>query len=171
MSLAMLLVMMLVMFTGFFPGLVLLPVNGVVTELGMQPLTTNLFMVQGVTTSINVTLIGILFMGAVFIVGALYLAGKRRELVGFLDTYTAGEDPKEWGLTEERYHYGLNFYEPFEVVTGPFLRGVSLDALFQKIGLETGKISATVKRWFNTPQLGTLVVVITIVVIILVAWR
>jgi NADH-quinone oxidoreductase subunit M len=171
MSLAMLLVMMLVMFTGFFPGLVLLPVNGVVTELGMQPLTTNLFMVQGVTTSINVTLIGILFMGAVFIVGALYLAGKRRELVGFLDTYTAGEDPKEWGLTEERYHYGLNFYEPFEVVTGPFLRGVSLDVLFQKIGLETGKISATVKRWFNTPQLGTLVVVITIVVIILVAWR
>jgi hypothetical protein len=159
------------MFTGFFPGLVLMPVNGVVAELGLQPLTADLFTIQGVTTSINVTLIGILFMGAVFIVGALYLVGKRRELVGFLDTYTAGEDPKEWGLTEERYHYGLSFYEPFEVVTRPFLRGVSLDDLFQKIGLETGKLSSTVKRWFNTPQLGTLVLVTAVVVIILVVWR
>jgi len=171
MSLAMLFTMLLVMFTGFFPGLVLMPINGVVAELGFEPLTLNLFMIQGVTTTVNVTLIGILFMGAVFIVGFLYLIGKRRELVGPLDTYTAGEDPKDWGLTEERYHYGMNFYEPLEAVTGPFLRGISFDALFQKIGLETGKLSDTVKRWFNTPQLGTLVLVIVVVVVIFVVWR
>jgi len=171
MSLAMLFTMLLVMFTGFFPGLVLMPINGVVAELGFEPLTLNLFMIQGVTTTVNVTLIGILFMGAVFIVGFLYLIGKRRELVGPLDTYTAGEDPKDWGLTEEHYHYGMNFYEPLEAVTGPFLRGISFDALFQKIGLETGKLSDPVKRWFNTPQLGTLVLVIVVVVVIFVVWR
>jgi NADH-quinone oxidoreductase subunit M len=171
MTLAMLFVMMLVMFTGFFPGLVLFPVNSVVAELGFEPVTMNLFMVEGVTTSINVTLIGVLFMGAVFIVGFLYIIGKKRELVGPLDTYTAGEDPKEWGLTEEKYHYGMYFYEPFEASTVPFLRGVSMDRLFRKIGSEVEKLSGLVKRWFNSPQLGTLVLIIIVVIVIFVVWR
>jgi NADH-quinone oxidoreductase subunit M len=171
MSLSMLLVMMLVMFTGFFPGLVLMPINRVLGDLGLAPLAANLFMIEGATTTVNVTLIGILFMGAVFIVGFLYIIGKRRDLVEPLDTYTAGEDPKDWGLTEERYHYGMNFYEPFEAITAPFLRRMSFDNLFQKIGLETGKLSGTVKRWFNTPQLGTLVLVVIIVAVIFFVWR
>jgi NADH-quinone oxidoreductase subunit M len=171
MSIAMLFVMLLVMFTGFFPGLVLMPINSIIGELGLEALTLNLFFIEGATTTLNVTLIGILFMGSVFIVGFLYIIGKRRELVGSLDTYTAGEDPKDWGLTEERYHYGMHFYEPFEKVTESFRRGISLDTLFQKIGFEAEKLSSTVKRWFNTPQLGTLVLVIVVVVIILSVWR
>ena len=171
MSLAMLFIMMLVMFTGFFPGLVLFPVNTAVAELGLEPITMNLFMVEGATTTVNVTLIGVLFMGAVFIVGFLYIIGKKRELVEPLDTYTAGEEPKEWGLTEEKYHYGMHFYEPFEVSTAPFLRCTSLDRLFQKIGNEVEKLSGVVKRWYNTPQLGTIVLVVIVVIVIFMVWR
>ena len=159
MSLAMLFVMMLVMFTGFFPGLVLFPVNTAVAEMGLKPVTMNLFMVEGATTTINGTLIGVLFMGAVFIVGFLYII------------YTAGEEPKEWGLTEEKYHYGMHFYEPFEVSTAPFLRATSLDRLFQKIGSEVEKLSGVVKRWYNTPQLGTIVLVVVVIIVIFVVWR
>jgi NADH-quinone oxidoreductase subunit M len=104
-------------------------------------------------------------------VGILYILGKRRELVAPLDTYTAGEAPEDWGLTEERYHYGMNFYEPFEVLVKPLLKGTSLDALFQRIGLETGKLSGNVKRWFNTPQLGTLLLVIVLLAAIFVIGR
>jgi formate hydrogenlyase subunit 3/multisubunit Na+/H+ antiporter MnhD subunit len=171
MAVAMFFTMMIVMVTGFFPGTVLIPVNAALAELGLEPLTLNLFMIQGVTTSLNLTLIGILFMGAVFIVGFLYVIGKRRELVAPLDTYTAGEDPDEWGLTAERYHYGMSFYEPFEAMTGPLLRGSSLDALFQKIGTEFGKLSENLKRWFNTPQLGTIFIVVVLIVVILAVWR
>jgi len=171
MSLAMLFVMMLVMFTGFFPGLVLFPVNTAVAELGYEPVVMNLFMVEGATTTINAALIGVLFMGAVFIVGILYIIGKKRELVEPLDTYTAGEEPEEWGLTQEKYHYGMHFYEPFEVSTAPFLKRTSLDRLFRKIGTETEKLSGVVKRWFNTPQLGTIVLFIVVVVVIFVLWR
>jgi NADH-quinone oxidoreductase subunit M len=171
MSLAMLFVMMLVMFTGFFPGLVLFPVNTAVAEMGFDPISMNLFMVEGATTTINATLIGVLFMGGVFIVGILYIIGKKRELVKPLDTYTAGEEPEEWGLTEEKYHYGMHFYEPFEVSTAPFLRSTSLDRLFQKIGVEVEKLSGAVKRWYNTPQLGTVVLFVVVVVVIFVLWR
>jgi NADH-quinone oxidoreductase subunit M len=171
MSLAMLLIMMLVMFTGFFPGLVLFPVNTAVVELGFEPVVMNLFMVEGATTTINGTLIGVLFMGGVFIVGFLYIIGKKRELVEPLDTYTAGEEPEEWGLTEEKYHYGMHFYEPFEVSTAPFLKATSLDSLFRKIGTEVQKLSGVVKRWYNTPQLGTVVLFIIVVVVIFVLWR
>jgi NADH-quinone oxidoreductase subunit M len=171
MSLSMFFIMMLVMMTGFFPGAVLIPVNGVIADLGFEPLTLDLFSIQGATSGVNLTVIGAVFMGAVFIVGALYIIGKRRELVGPLDTYTAGEAPEDWGLTEERYHYGMHFYEPFEVAMKPLLKGTSLDALFQRIGLETEKLSGTVKRWFNTPQLGTLLLVIVLIAAIFIIGR
>jgi NADH-quinone oxidoreductase subunit M len=157
MSLAMVFMMLLVMLGGFFPGVILSPINAAVVQLGFSPLT--------------LTLVGIIFFISFFIVAFLYLSGKKRELVEPLDTYTAGEDPAEWGLTEERYHYGMSFYEPFEESVRPFLRATSFDALFSRIGEETGKLSANLKRWFNTPQVGTILLFVVIITILYIAGR
>jgi NADH-quinone oxidoreductase subunit M len=171
MSVAMVFMMLLVMLAGFFPGVILTPVNEAVTQLGFEPLTQNLFSIQGVTTTVNLTLVGIIFFISFFIVAFMYLSGKKRELVEPLDTYTAGEDPEEWGLTEERYHYGMSFYEPFEESVRPFLKATSFDALFQRIGEETGKLSANMRRWFNSPQLGTILLFAAIITILYIAGR
>jgi len=168
MAFAMLIMMFIVMLGGFFPGLVLSPVNSIFTGMGLAPISQDLFSIQGVTTSIRLTSIGAIFMGSFFIVGFLYLIGRKREHVEQLDTYTSGETPEEWGLTEEKYHYGMHFYEPFEVTIEPFLKGTSMDGLFRRIGFEAGKLSGTVKRWFNTPQLGTLVLLIVVVLLVVV---
>lgn len=171
MSLAMVFIMLLVMFAGFFPGAVLGPVNFAVTGMGFEPIGQDLFSITGATTTVNLTLVGVVFFISFMVVGVLYLAGARRTLVEPLDTYTAGEDPRDWGLTPERYHYGARFYEPFEELVRPVLRGISFDLLFRRVGVETARLSANVNRWFNSPQLGTILVMIAIVLILYIVGR
>ncbi len=166
MSFSMLMFMFCVFLVGFFPGLVLSPIGEAVASSGMERVVQDLSMIQGVTTTLNLTSIGIIFMGSVFIVLILYGIGKKRRHVEPLDTYTAGEAPEDWGLTAEKYHYGMHFYEPFEVMFDPFLRHTSFDTLFQKIGYETERFSHTVKRWFNSPQLGTLLIALAVILIL-----
>ena len=31
-----------------------------------------------------------------------------------LDNYTAGQNPKDFGMTTEMYHFAFKFYEPFQ---------------------------------------------------------
>jgi NADH-quinone oxidoreductase subunit M len=139
---------------GLFPGLVLIPVNNTLAELGMKPLALDLFNITGVTSSLNITSIGLAFIGVFALVFVLFLIGKKRRYVGMMDTYTSGETPSDWGVNEDKLHYAYNFYEPIEKFFEPFLNGFSMDKLFTRIAHEAKRLSNAVQKWFNSPQAG-----------------
>jgi len=166
-SFSMIVLMLLMFVVGLFPGLVLTPVNNALADLGLIKITQDLGTIKGATATLNITSIGLIFMGAFVIVFIMYLIGKKRKLVEPLDSYTAGETPEDWDLTPEKYHYAMGFYEPFEVMFNKVLDFFSMDKLFRKIALETSKLGNVIRRWFNSPQLGMVLLLFVFVLILL----
>ncbi len=166
MSLSMLIILMFVFLVGMFPGIVLTPINNSLVDFGMEKISQDLVSIKGVTTYVNFLFIGIMFMAGFFLSLFLYYIGKRRRHVEPLDNYTAGEDPEEWGMTVEDYHYAQKFYEPVEVEIEPFLEKLSCDNLFKKIAYEVERLGGNLKRWFNSPQLGTVVILVVILLVL-----
>jgi len=166
MAFSMLIILIFIFLTGVFPGIILTPVNNALSDFGMAKISQNLVMIKGVTTTVNFFWIGLTFMGSFFLTLFLYIIGKRRRHVEDLDNYTAGEDPGEWGMTEEDYHYAKKFYEPIEVEIEPILEKTSCDRFFQKIAYEAERLGGNLKRWFNSPQLGTVVILVVILTVL-----
>ena len=169
MSLSMLLILMFVFLVGVFPGLVLTPINKSLVDFGMEKINQDLIHIKGVTTGVNFLLIAMMFMSGFVLTMILYSIGKSRRHVEALDNYTAGEDPEEWGMTVEDYHYAKKFYEPVEVEIEPFLKKTSCDRFFQKIAYEAERLGGNLKRWFNSPQLGTVVILVVLLLVLVIA--
>ena len=170
-SLAMIILMLLVMAVGFLPGIVLQPVNEVITSLGYSPLEVSMFGAKGVTANVNFSVAGLAFMGAFFIVMILFLLGKKRNVIKDpLDRYTSAEIPEQWDLTPEKYHFGLNFYDYFEDMVDPTLHKTSMDRFFQRVGYEITRFGGVVSRWIKNPTTAIILSVSTLMIIFIIGW-
>lgn len=149
---------------GAFPGLVLVPIRD---ALGAASVSLDMYSITGTTSTVNMTIVAGVFIGAFLVTVILYILGKKRTLVAPLDTYTAGETPEDWGMTPEQYHYAYRFYEPFEKMTNPMLETLSFEKWFERITFNLGRLSAAFGRWLARPGTGTLVVTAAVLVILI----
>ncbi len=170
-SISMILVMIIVMAVGFFPGLFLNPINEALSELGYEGLNSDMSFIQGTTSYINATIVGSVFVGGFILAMIFFLLGKRRRVIkDRLDRYTSAEIPEEWGLTPEKYHFGMNFYDYFDEMSSPMLDKISFDRLFKRIAYEFERLSGSIQRWFKSPHFSTIAVIGLLVALLLVGW-
>jgi NADH-quinone oxidoreductase subunit M len=171
-SIAMTILMLLVVAVGFIPGLVLEPIKEAVSSsLNFSGIESTMFSITGSTSAINFTIAGGVFMGAFIIVLILFLIGKKRQVIKDpLDRYTSAEIPEEWGLTPEKYHFGLNFYDYFEKMVNPILNATSFDRLFKRIAYEIERLSGSIGRWFKNISLSKITLFALIVLILIIGW-
>ncbi len=174
--LAMLLLMLAVYAVGTFPGLALLPIRDALAGLqevigaggvGSQ-IPVTLGTIMGVSSRINLTTVSFVFLGSFIGVLVLYLLGKRRSRVEWLDTYTAGEDPAEWNMTPEQYHYAYRFYEPFEKMINPLLERLSLERAYESLARSFRRLSGSVARALSGGGAGVAVALLALAVILIV---
>ncbi len=162
------LMMISVFAIGVFPGIFLLPINQAIVTSGGGAVEVSLSSIIGVTSSVNLTVVAAAFIGAFIIVMILYIIGKRRHLVGPLDTYTAGETPEDWNMTPEQYHYAYNFYEPFEKMTAPLLNRISFERWFDTVRDNISRLGENIGRGLSASKPGTMLITVGFVIILLV---
>ncbi len=163
--------MLLMMAIGFLPGLVFSHINVAIQSMGFKAITSDLSSIQGYSATINFTTAGLVFVGTMALVLVLWLIGKpRKRITDPLDRYTSGEIPEQWGLTPEKYHFGMNFYDYFEDMVNPILKKVDFDGFFQKIAYEIGRLGEWVKISFLKSGWGIMGLVFFNALVLLLGW-
>lgn len=165
-SIAMIILMIAMYAVGTFPGLTLVPLNNALTASGIGSIGVTLESVTGITTTVNLTVVSVVFLGSVIGVFVLYLLGKRRAHVEALDTYTSGETPEDWGMIPEQYHYAYRFYEPWEKMTNPLVDTVDFERWFGNIRHNFARASRSVARWMSARRPATVLAATALVVIL-----
>lgn len=110
--------MIVVLGTGVFPGLVLGWIAQIQTSLGLEPLAWSLHGVQPSAGQLNMTVISIVFASAVGVGFLLFLAGGRRRRVGQYNNYAAGHFLNE----SVKYNFTYNFYSATDHIFGRLFR-------------------------------------------------
>jgi hypothetical protein len=175
-SVAMIVLMLTIYAVGTFPGIALVPVRDALQSVAGQiggvgaaaDVPVTLSAIVGTTSSINLTVVSAIFLASFVLVLALYLVGKRRAHVEPLDTYTAGEDPADWNMTPEQYHYAYHFYEPFEKLTGPMLDRLSMETVFERVRRGLARFAGVAARWMDGSGAGVALGLATLLVILIV---
>ena len=175
-SAAMIVLMLSVYAVGTFPGIALVPVQaalqGVAGQIGAvgtaADVPVTLSAIVGTTSSINLTVVSVIFLSSFVLVLILYVVGKRRAHVEPLDTYTAGEDPADWNMSPEQYHYAYHFYEPFEKLTGPMLDHLSMETVFERIRRGVARFAGVAGRWLDGSGAGVALSLVALLVILMV---
>ncbi len=156
---------------GSYPGIVLKPINVILKNLGFHTLNITTDTIVGKFSSMNGTVISNVFL-VTFIIGfIIYLMGKKRHHVEPLDNYTAGQNPKDFGLTPELYHFAKDFYKPFRKVFSFFERNVSVYRFYQSFVDGLNAFGATMANMFKgTPRSASIYFIIGFVTLIIVGW-
>ena len=161
--LVMLVLMLMVFAVGAFPGIVLMPVKA---ALGADSLAADFMKIEGITSSVNLSVVAGIFMFAFIGTLVLYIIGKPRKKVEPLDTYTSGEDPADWDMTPEQYHYAYRFYEPFEKMFNPILEALSFEKWFDGFRRHIVRTSESFGRWLHRPGSGAFVLTTALILIL-----
>jgi hypothetical protein len=99
----------------------------------------------------------------------LYLIGKARRKVAPLDTYTAGQNPADFGVTTEMLHFAYKFYAPFSKM----FKNIRLNykVYYDDIAKNTQVFSEWFSGIFKFSTMGaTIWFVGAIVIIIIAGW-
>ncbi|MDD3803338.1 MAG: proton-conducting transporter membrane subunit [bacterium] len=170
MQIPMYILMLLMVIIGIFPGTVLLPVNSILKSMNMEEIKVTYTTMYSMLSSVDAPIVFLVFAGSFAFAFILYLIGKPRRHVELLDNYTAGQDPKEFGLTREMYHFALKFYEPFEHMFDKYPRTNTkefYDSFERKIN-ETGSF---IKKFYSSsPRSAVYIFTLSIVLIIIYGW-
>ncbi|RKX67369.1 NADH-quinone oxidoreductase subunit M [candidate division TA06 bacterium] len=161
--------MLLMIGIGVFPGYILKPIGQIVQKMGLTPMrvtNTTMFAYLSNVNALKVfNMFGISFAFAFL----LYLIGKPRHHVEPLDNYTAGQNPKDFGMTTEMYHFAYKFYEPFANLFKNIRIGMRYfyDALVRDINL-IGKSFASIFE--SSTMVSSMLFIGGIVTVIIVGW-
>ncbi|MBU1220861.1 NADH-quinone oxidoreductase subunit M [Myxococcota bacterium] len=167
MSFSMIILMILMLIPGIFPGTVTGFFNNILASFGFAPIKTTLNSMTGSTASINGTVIAAVFGLAVLIVFIMFLLGARQHKVAMMDNYTCGEDPEDWKVGPERYHYGYDFYQPIKPLFAWMPLGAveklyeTLRRSIERFGNLVSSISADGSRLGWTFVIGILIIIVT----------
>jgi NADH-quinone oxidoreductase subunit M len=110
MLIPMLILSLLNVFTGVYPIDILAFINGILTEVGVNPLVLSTWTITGNNGELHPALISAMFAVGVFVSFIIFIVLKKSRKVDLMDTYTAGN----FVYTEEYLHYSVDFYAPLE---------------------------------------------------------
>ncbi len=138
--------MIVILAIGVFPGLVLKPLIPFFHSIGLPSkyILTSLSKLPGSFGQLNTLNAMIIFSFSAILVTILFFVVAKHHKKPFMDNYTAGEDPKDWGVDENRYQFAYGFYQPFEKKFLPFFKH-SVDMFWQYFGFYTKHLG----EWFN----------------------
>ncbi len=103
-------IMLLNVYTGVFPGAILGYTNKVIMELGYPAINVSTFAITGFNGVLSPALISLMFGVGVAIAFVIFIVLKKSRKVGLMDTYTAGNFVHD----EHLFHYTKDFYAPLE---------------------------------------------------------
>lgn len=170
MQLPMYIIMLVMVGTGIAPGLILKPINTVISSMGLMPVRVTFTDMYSILSRVDALAVFLVFAASFGVAFILYLIGNKRKHVEPLDNYTAGQDPKEFGLTREMYHFAYDFYEPFRVMFKPFER-INTSAFYDRMERafnEMGRSFAALYRF--SVRNAVLFFIIGITAIIIYGW-
>ena len=111
--------MLVVLGTGVFPGLILGWVAKIQASLGLEPLAVTLTGVQASAGQLNMSVVSSIFGATLLVAFIIFLIGGRRRHVGQYNNYAAGHFLDK----SVKYNFNYNFYSAFEHIFGKrFLR-------------------------------------------------
>ncbi len=165
-------ILMATMYTvGAAPGLILKPINVVLGSMGFQTLNITTDTIVGKFSSMNGTIISNVMIVTFIIAFLIYLMGKKRHHVEPLDNYTAGQNPKDFGLTPELYHFAKDFYKPFRNVMKGFEKHMSVYNFYQSFVDGLNSFGAMMANLFKgSPRSASIYFTIGFVILIIVGW-
>lgn len=153
---------------GILPGLPLSVINTIAVSFGFESLGVNLWGVSSETGTLNTINIFAAIVVFVFIVYIIFRTGAKSVLVSQEDSYAAGSY-----IPEGKYHYTVDFYDPFFRMVRPWLRD-RIDQFYSWLSRASEKLAERVRRIY-TGDLGNYVLYIILFVSILIftqfVWR
>ena len=141
MQIPLILMSLLTIFYGIFPGRMLAYISRIQESLGIEGIQiegTKIIASTGMWDSMVITVV---FAGGFFLAALIFFLSPKAKPVDQMDTYTSGEfiyDP-------DRYHYAKNFYASFENNYGNKKR---VEELFDGIATRVHEFGELVKSWF-----------------------
>ncbi len=156
---------------GLFPGLVLKPIDSIVSSMGMKPLPFEGYTsVTGMFSTVDTALIGWSLLISFILGFLLFFVSARHKNVPQEDNYTAGQIPEEWGWTPEAYQFSWNFYEPIEKTFAPFFR-IKIDGFFRGVGEWTKTFGSALKEIFvGNAQMYAFFAVAGLIIFVIAGW-
>jgi formate hydrogenlyase subunit 3/multisubunit Na+/H+ antiporter MnhD subunit len=153
---------------GILPGLALNIINSIGISLGFESLGVNLWGISSETGTLNTINIFAAIIVLLFIVYIIFRTGAKSVLVSQENSYAAGSY-----VPKEKYHYTVDFYNPFFRMVRPWLRD-RIDQFYSWIGSTSEKLAELVRRIY-TGDLGYYVIYIILFVAVLIfaqlVWR
>ncbi|RKY78254.1 hypothetical protein DRQ00_05560 [candidate division KSB1 bacterium] len=110
---------LIIILFGIFPGIPLKVINCIVTSFGLQSLNINIWGIGSETGALNTINIFAAVLAVGLMVWLVFRAGRKAEPLPQEDTYAAGA-----AIPREKYHYTVDFYKPLYRMISPYLRDV-----------------------------------------------
>ncbi|KPK72636.1 hypothetical protein AMJ87_04190 [candidate division WOR_3 bacterium SM23_60] len=153
---------------GVFPGLPLHVINTIGISLGFESLGINLWGIASTTGTLNTINIFAAIFVLLFIVYFIFRAGAQSRMIAQDDSYAAGSY-----IPEGKYHYTVDFYNPFYRMIGPWLKD-SIDEFYIWIGKTNERLAEIIRRIY-TGNVGHYAVYIVLFLAVLIGiqliWR
>lgn len=158
MLLPMIILSLLIVYTGVFPNYILGFINDVMAELGVGALELGKYTIKGNNGVLHPTLIASVFGVGVFIAFIIFIVLKKSRKVGLMDTYTAGN----FIYTEELMHYSLDFYAPLERLYEKYI--TITEDFYKKLENKVVDFGRMVKYFFftNKPEITVFWIIVII---------
>ena len=158
----MLVLSVLIVYTGVFPNFFLGFINNVMLESGLSILTLSGYSLTGNNGVLQPALIASAFGIGVAVAFIIFIVLKKSRKVGLMDTYTAGN----FIYTEELMHYSLDFYAPLERLYEKYIN-MTKD-FYKKLENKVVDFGRFVKYFFftNKPEITVFWIVILIIVLL-----
>jgi len=161
MKIPMLILSFAILLFGILPGIPLRIINAIGTSFGLEPLNVNIWGIASETGALNTVNIFFAILIASIIVWMLLRMGKKSIPVSQKDSYAAGAY-----IPKEKYHYTVEFYNPFYRMAKPYLRDF-IDE-FYSIIVKAGRNLSGLVRKIYSGDLGYYVIYILLFLAILI---
>lgn len=143
MRLPMIILSVVVVLFGIFPGIPLRVINDIGVSFGFEYLNVNLWGITSETGTLNtINIFAAVLIGCV-IVWLILKAGPKATSVSQEDTYAAGS-----AIPREKYHYTVDFYNPFSRMVTSWLRDF-VDAFYTGLAHWTQNLCGGIRKIYS----------------------
>ncbi|MFA9396753.1 MAG: proton-conducting transporter membrane subunit [Clostridiaceae bacterium] len=169
MLIPMVILMGAMMLIGVLPGLVLRVINPALSYLGFETGEISLSTMKSALSNsdLNVTYIFYIFVAGVVVAGLLYIFSAKQETIPQEDNYTAGEDPKDWGTTPDRFNFSYGFYQPFKEIFIPILNKVSFTRWMGYFGDNLVRVSKSLRKFYRRIDASLIMLTLGILIMVI----
>ena len=161
MLIPMLILSALNVFTGVYPKDILVLINKVLAEVGIDTLEITTWTIVGNNGELFPALIAAMFGVGVLIAFIMFILLKKSKKIDLMDTYTAGN----FIYTESLLHYSVDFYAPLERLYEKYIH--IMKNFYKGLANKVKEFGSFVKYFFFSNKPETAVIWIIIVLLFL----